>query len=337
MSGWRFNNSRIGTFEFADRDPWSSPTVNVDGVWNTDRAYNTDVPSPVPPPPPVGNLPLTTDAKLQWAVDITAGPSTWTTGSTGHQIIPFGGAGVYGTDNWVVERSATRVSYTPTQGGTEYYLPVPSGNGGSAVNLMTRLNSWDGPTVIAEGGFTLFGTYVPGTSSGWSRLFNYFGMGAATPNTSTSAGVFALSSTSQYSNTIVFQNSNGTIEQRRPSATTSNGAYAQFTISGAGSGSVQSMSFVFRMEDTGVSNYWYRNRNRSTGVLTNTANKGTFNFQSSPLYGVKTSTNTARPVIADDIYSSNTGLAVMAMAFANRPYTDQECQDVVDYLDNRFG
>ena len=68
MSGWRFNNSRIGTFDFADIDPWSSPSVNVDGVWNTDRFYNTDAPSPVPPVPqfPISN------SQVEWAFDANA-------------------------------------------------------------------------------------------------------------------------------------------------------------------------------------------------------------------------------------------------------------------------
>ena len=333
MSGWRFNNSRIGTTDFKDLDPWNG--VDDGGVWNLDRLYNTNATPPVPINN--GDLPITADAQLQWAVDIKAGPSTWTTGSTGHQVAAFGGASIIGTDYWVVGNSATRVSYTPTQGGTEYYLPIPSGSGGSAVNLMTRANSWDGPSVIANGGYTLFGTYVPGTTSAWSRLFNYFGMGAATPNTAANAGLISLSSTRQYSNSIIFQNSSGTVEQRRPSSNTSNGAYSQFTISGAGSGSVQSMSFVFRMRDTGVSHRWYRNRNRSTGVLTNSQNNTAFSFQSTPSYGVKTTSYTARPVIADNIYTARTGLAIMAMGFANRPYTDQECLDLVGYLDNRFG
>lgn len=343
MSGWRFNNSRIGTFEFADRDPWSTPTVNADGVWNTDRAYNTDVPVPIPP---VGDLPLTQASELQWAFD--AGVASNFVANTVQSLSnPFNGAAVLGTTDWIAQSSISRSSYTTFGGSTQHYFTINQTTGSTATNITLNENSFNGVAINANDGYTIFGVAGPNSNGGWVRPFNYFGMGTATPDVTTSTGVPSWSSTSQFSNPLIFFNSSGSIQLRRSSPTTANGNYAYVgggtsQVTGFGTSSNQIISFVFRQLESAATStsayYWVRNRNNSTGALTQSWDATAFTFNStSPGYGVKNNENTARPSLGDDIYfQTGSGHRWHCLGFANRPYTTSECIDLVNYLDDRY-
>ena len=172
-------------------------------------------------------------------------------------------------------------------------------------------------------------------------------MGTATPDVSTSTGVPAWSSTGQFSSALTFFNSSGSLQLRRSAPTTSSANYAYVggstsALTGYGTSSNQIISFVFRQLESSTTTtsayYWVRNRNNSTGVLTQSWNGNAFVFNStSPGYGVKNTVDTARPSLGDDIYfSTGSGHRWHCLGFANRPYTTTECLDLVNYLDNRY-
>ena len=61
-------------------------------------------------------------------------------------------------------------------------------------------------------------------------------------------------------------------------------------------------------------------------------------FGGNSTWGVKNSTNVARPTFNDYIYWANiTNLNLIGAGWANRPYTDTECNDLVEYLDENYG
>tara|TARA_R100001510_G_scaffold40570_1_gene36938 strand:- start:354 stop:1391 length:1038 start_codon:yes stop_codon:yes gene_type:complete len=342
MSGWRFNNSRIGTKDFETIDPWTG--VKDGGVWNLDRFYNTD--AQVPIPFSNGDLPLSSSSELQWGFD--AGVASNFSANTYQSLTsPFGGASVLGTTDWISQSAITRSSYTTYGGSTQHYFTINQTTGSSATNITLNTNSFNGTAINDADGFTIFGVAGPNSNGNFIRPFNYFGMGTSTPDVNSAAGVPAWNSSRQFSNALIFFGSGGAIQLRRPSPSTANGNFAYVggsstALSGYGTSSNQIISFVFRQLESATTTtsayYWVRNRNNSTGVLTQTYNGTAFSFNgTTPGYGVKNSVDTARPSLGDDIYfQSGSGHRWHCLGFANRPYTTQECLDLVDYLDDRY-
>lgn len=221
------------------------------------------------------------------------------------------------TGNWVSSNASTKTSYTNYNGDTRYYYAVPGNS-----NLRTTSNTSDAASIISNGGYTMWFTFIPYPgNSGWSRLFNYFQLS----NGSTGSGI---SNTSSFGGPIIFYNRGSSrIEYRQPANTGANGDYAAiFSIT---SGTNVSLSIVVSQTSAPVAKFWgIRN-----GVALNTAT--TLTYTGSAGYGIKNVQNNAIPVFCDNIYNS-TSYEIMEGGFANRPYTDAECLTLVQALDNKY-
>jgi hypothetical protein len=151
-------------------------------------------------------------------------------------------------------------------------------------------------------------------------------------------GTASFSSSGQYHGPLNFQNKSGNYMQvRRPSSTSSSGAYA-YVNPGPTYGTNQVFCFVYKQLTDGSAKYWMRNRNKSTGTLTQTYSGSTFSYNSSsPSFGMKTSADVARPAFNDSIYWGDmTNLNLVGAGFGNRAYTDAECNDLVEWLDTNY-
>ena len=94
---------------------------------------------------------------------------------------------------------------------------------------------------------------------------------------------------------------------------------------------------VFRQTGT-AAHYWARNRLISNQSLAQSFSGTAMSFSGNSTWGVKNSTNVARPAFNDVIYWANiTNLNLIGAGWANRPYTDTECNDLVEYLDENYG
>lgn len=259
---------------------------------------------------------------LEWVMSAQDGPDTFSSG--GSHNLSDTRTTVY-SGNWTTSQQMTRSSYTNSSGITRYYYYLPNGT-----NLRTSSNT-SSNSDVSSNGFTFYISMIPYSSqTSWCRPWNYYGL--ANGSTTTSAG-----STDQYDGPLLFMNrSNTTLEYRRPSNNSNNGDPAGTVSGSVAYGTSRTFSLVIQQSTNGAAKYWIRGKSWS-GTVYDTLNAQTFSFSGSGGYGIRSGTNTAVPVFADAYYFNSANHdGIMESGFANKAYTDSECEDLVDYLNNRY-
>jgi|TARA_R110000823_G_scaffold5067_2_gene20177 hypothetical protein len=276
-----------------------------------------------------------TNATIQWAIEGNKVSNAFASNTAQSAAGSLGNVPVAGTTDWVTRANCTKITYQTNGGTSVNYIGTSQGS-----SLMTNVNSMNGAEVLANGGSTFLMVSSPETTTNsWGRPWTYFGMSTGAAAVTSTAGNVNLDSGTEYRGPqIFFQQAQNYYQYRRPSGITySNGNYGNYATAAAGFnyGSNMIHSVVIRQTTTDTY-YWARFRNYSTGALSGSATKGGFSFQGSTAYGIKNSTE-GRPVFNDYLYwSTMYPWRLIASAYANRPYTDAECNTLVEYLDNKF-
>ena len=314
MPWFRRNGSAIG-------DPKTVTSASTSGIWDLNDATSLiqDTKWPGTSSFPVSN------AQLQWVMSAQDGPSTFTSGTNAD--LSEGNTQAY-TGNWTTSSTLTKTSYTNSSGTTRYYYPISN-----ASRLKTSSNTSGNSSIISNGGFTFYFTFIPYTSiTGWARLFNYYGL--ANGSTTTVEG-----NTDEFDGPLIFaEQTTGRFEYRRPTNNTNSGDPSNPTGNVLTYNTTNALSFVLQQNSNGTANFWLRNKNWSTGSTNNTFNNTSITFnQSSGGYGIRSGTNTGLPVFADAYYSAVTFNGIMEAGFANRPYSSTEAYDLVEHLNTKYG
>ena len=253
--------------------------------------------------------------ELQWVMSAQSGASV----AVNTAIDLSNGEDTVYTGTWTSLVASTVNSYSNSAGVTKYYLPLTSGS-----DLQTSVATSSNSDIISNGGFTVWLTLIPhSTRTSWQKLWTYYNL-AAGSTTST------VGSTDAFKGPLIFTRTDSNrISYRRPPATTANGDYA--TIDNIVTGNTGVLTLILRTTSSGATHAWVRNGTYSVDAASQafTGNAG---------YGIKTDANSATPVFADAYYSGQgeTYTGVMESGFANRPFTDAECQTLADGLNDEF-
>ena len=254
--------------------------------------------------------------ELQWVMSAQSGASV----AVNTAIDLSNGEDTVYTGTWTSLVASTVNSYSNSAGVTKYYLPLTSGS-----DLQTSVATSSNSDIISNGGFTVWLTLIPhSTRTTWQRLWNYYNLSSAT--TTSTVGF-----DDQFKGPLIFTNTDANrIQYRRPSAYTyQNGDYAN--IDNIVTGNTRVLTLVLRTTSSGATHAWVRNGTYSVDADSQT-------FTGIGGYGIKTDANSATPVFADQYYSGigETFTGVMESGFANRPFTDAECQTLADGLNDEF-
>ena len=257
--------------------------------------------------------------ELQWVMSAQSGASV----AVNTAIDLSNGEDTVYTGTWTSLVASTVNSYSNSAGATKYYLPLTSGS-----DLKTSVATSSNSDIISNGGYTVWLTFIPhSTRIYWHKLWMYYNL-AAGSTTST------IGATDQFKGPLIFTATQyNRIQYRMPSGTTANGIYTN--IDNIPTGNTRVLTLVLRTTDanaTGATHAWVRN-----GTYSVDAELRSFTgVQDS--YGIKTDANSATPVFADAYYpgQGETFTGVMESGFANRPFTDAECQTLADGLNDEF-
>ena len=315
MAYYKRNGNIIGA-------PKNVTSTSTSGIWDLDNSNKLIQGQKWPGTSffPVSN------AELQWVVSAQDGPSTFTSG-TNHDL-SAGNLQAYG-GNWTSSSTLIKTSYINSSNITRYYYPLSNTS-----RLKPVSNTSGNSDIISNGGFTFYFTFIPYSNvTGWTRLFNYFGL--ANGSTTTTEG-----NTDEFDGPLIFVHRTDTrFEYRRPTNTISyNGDHSNPTGNVLTMNTTNALSMVLQQNSNGSANFWLRNKNWSTGSTNNTFNNSSITFNSSTGgYGIRSGTNTGLPVFADAYYNVVTFNGIMEAGFANRPYTSTECYDLVEHLNTKYG
>jgi|TARA_R110000824_G_scaffold248330_7_gene437446 hypothetical protein len=327
--GWRFNGGQIG----GGPNSWEA---DAGGVWGVKENYINRNEEPFVAP----SWPITSNAKMQYAFEAQYANSF--VSNTAQSVTgAFGNVTIDGpTETWITRNTAaTKTSYTKGSGQTSSYISLPIN-----ATLATNVNTFNGSDISSGGGYTLILCFQTANSHGsWGRMWMYTGASSGMADAPSSSGNITLPYVgSTFTGPLAFwdNSSNKRFQWRKPSNSANSGSYAYSVNLGAMGSSI--LSVVFRQKNNSPyeAKYWYRNRSTSAGgSLIQTGDAQTLIHNGNSTYGMKTTTNTARPVYNDYAYTYGriTNFNLIATGFANRAYTDQECLDVADYLDGNFG
>ena len=314
MAYYKRNGNIIGA-------PKNVTSTSTSGIWDLDNSNKLIQGQKWPGTSffPVSN------AELQWVVSAQDGPSTFTSG-TNHDL-SAGNLQAYG-GNWTSSSTLIKTSYINSSNITRYYYPLSNTS-----RLKPVSNTSGNSDIISNGGYTLYFTFIPYNSiTGWSRLFNYFGL--ANGSTTTSEG-----NTDEFDGPTFFMNRGSSrFEYRRPTNVTNDDG--DHSTPGGNSiifNNTNVLSLVIQQNSNGSANIWMRNKNLSNNSINNTFDNTSLTFSSGGGYGIRTGTNTGLPVFADAYYTSVTFNGLMESGFANRPYTSTECYNLVEHLNTRYG
>jgi|DEB0MinimDraft_10_1074344.scaffolds.fasta_scaffold00475_16 hypothetical protein len=315
MPYFRRNGNVIG-------NPKTITSSSTSGIWDLDNSnkliQNRQWPGT--------NVFPVSNAELQWVMSAQDGPSSFTSGTNAD--LSEGNTQAY-TGNWTTSSTLTKTSYTNSSGATRYYYPISN-----ASRLQPVSNTSGNNSIILNGGFTFYFTFIPyASNTGWTRLFNYFGL--ANGSTTTVEG-----NTDEFDGPLIFANQGSQrFEYRRPTnVTTANGDHSNPTGNVLTYNTTNALSMVIQQNSNGTANFWLRNKNWSTGSTNNTFDNSSITFLASAGgYGIRSGTNTGLPVFADAYYSAVTFDGIMESGFANRPYTSTECYDLVEHLNTKYG
>jgi hypothetical protein len=223
------------------------------------------------------------------------------------------------TGTWTSLIASTVNSYSNSAGVTKYYLPLTSGS-----DLQTSVATSSNSDIISNGGYTVWLTLIPhSTRVYWHKLWMYYNL-AAGSTTST------IGTTDQFKGPLIFTSTQqNRIQYRRPSATTGSGDWSN--IDNIVTDSTGVLTLILRTTSSGATNVWVRNGTYSVDAAS-------YTFYGAAGYGIKTDANSATPVFADAYYpgQGETFTGVMESGFANRPFTDAECQTLADGLNDEF-
>lgn len=271
-------------------------------------------------PVPFDDFPVS-NAALEWVMSAQDGPDTFTSG-TSHDLSDTRST-VYSGD-WTSSQTMTRSSYTNSSGDTRYYYYLPNGS-----NLRTSSNT-SSNSDVSSNGFTFYISMIPYSSgTTWVRPWNYYGL--ANGSTTTVAG-----NTDEYDGPLFFMNRGRTdLQYRRPPNNNSNGDYAYTASGSVAYGTDRTFSIVIQQSTNGNAKYWLRGKAWS-GTVYDTIDATSFSFAGAGGYGIRSGTNTAVPVFADAYYNFANHNGIMESGFGNKAYTDSECEDLVDYLNNKY-
>lgn len=254
--------------------------------------------------------------ELQWVMSAQSGASV----AVNTAIDLSNGADTVYTGTWTSLLASTVNSYSNSAGATKYYLPLTSGS-----DLKTSVATSSNSDIISNGGFTVWLTYIPhSTRIHWQRIWQYANL--AESSTATSVGY-----ADQYKGPLLFTaTQENRIQYRRPSATIYT-AGDWVNIDNIVTDSTGVLTFILRTTSSGATHVWVRNGTYSVDAASQT-------FSGPAGYGIRTAENIATPVFADAYYSGygETYTGVMESGFANRPFTDAECQTLADGLNDEF-
>lgn len=302
-------------------DPKTISNSSTSGIWDLDNSNKLIQDSKWPG---TSSFPVS-NAQLQWVMSAQGGPSSFTSGTNAD--LSEGNTQAY-TGNWTTSSTLTKTSYTNSSGTTRYYYPISN-----ASRLKTSSNTSGNSSIISNGGFTFYFTFIPySNNTGWTRLFNYYGL--ANGSTTTTEG-----NTDEFDGPLIFANQGSSrFEYRRPTNNTNHGDPSNPTGNVLTYNTTNALSMVLKQNSNGTANFWLRNKNWSTGSTNNTFNNTSISFTSSSgSYGIRSGTNTGLPVFADAYYSAVSFNGIMEAGFANRPYSSTEAYDLVEHLNTKYG
>lgn len=257
--------------------------------------------------------------ELQWVMSAQSGASV----AVNTAIDLSNGEDTVYTGTWTSLVASTVNSYSNSAGATKYYLPLTSGS-----NLKTSVATSSNSDIISNGGYTVWLTLIPhSTRTSWHRLWNYWNL--ASISTASTVG-FA----DAYKGPLLFtQTYNNRIMYKRPSATIhKDGDWAM--LDNIVTDNTGVLTLILRTTSSGDTTLWVRNGTYSVDAASQTH---VFDGVAGG-YGIRTVANSATPVFADAYYpgQGETFTGVMESGFANRPFTDAECQTLADGLNDEF-
>ena len=272
-------------------------------------------------PEPLDDFPVSSPA-LEWIMSAQDGPDTFTSG-TSHNLSDTRTT-VYSGD-WTTSKTMTRSSYTNSSGDTRYYYYLPSGT-----NLRTSSNT-SSNSDVSSNGFTFFISMIPYSSgTTWVRPWNYYGL--ANGSSTTTYG-----NADEYDGPLFFMNRGRTdLQYRRPTNNAQNGDYAYTASGSVAYGTDRTFSIVIRQSTNGVARYWLRGKAWDGTVYDTIDNSAFSSFTGTGGYGIRSGTNTGIPVFADAYYNFANHTGIMESGFGNKAYTDTECKNLIDYLNNKY-
>jgi hypothetical protein len=246
--------------------------------------------------------------------------------------------GVTGDSIWkLTSQSATGIAYTKSNSRQGIYLSMPAGTNLSTTNIGgTDINSYNGTTILANLGYTMWFSYFYNGNTSWARHLWYLGTGAN--NTTTT-----VPQSTEFGNIILFQNDTSGTEWRFGADPTLT-AVSSHVNTGASSFNNISylrtvvLSYAPTSFNTLPQSSFTRGRwstyNTATNsfVQTTTTTFGTLNTDTS--VGVRSGT-TGRPILADSTYFNQSGMRLLYAGFANRPYSTIEIQTLYNWLMNK--
>ena len=275
-----------------------------------------------------------TDPVIQWQFDADSLSLTTTT----YPVSTVFNCGVTGDSIWkLTSQSATGIAYTKSNSTQGIYLSMPAGTNLSTVNGSgVDINSYNGNTILANLGYTMWFSFFYNGLGSWARHLWYLGTGA---NNTTST----VPQATEFGNIILFQNDTSGTEWRLGTDPTS---LANSSYTNTGSLTFNNTSFlrtiVLSYAPTSFNTLPQSSFTRGRWSVYNTATNSftqstttTFSIlDNSTTVGVRSGT-TGRPVLADSSYSSQRGMRLLYAGFANRPYSTIEIQTLYNWLMNK--
>tara|TARA_A100000172_G_scaffold20805_2_gene11863 strand:- start:25707 stop:26843 length:1137 start_codon:yes stop_codon:yes gene_type:complete len=266
---------------------------------------------------------------VQWELWAEEAPSTSNFTSSTQISTPWVNSSP-AVDTWISANAVTRTSFTNSAGLTKYYLELPPDS-----NFTLTSNSSDGPSMISNGGYTFWLSFIADTTqNNFTRPFTYRGVADKDGTISSTTPSTAY----QYTAPLVFSWKNGLrLQIRRPSNTTGSGRYHY--INNMNYGSTISFNLVHSLNlSDGSGNYSFYSKDYSSGTVHDNLSVSSMNWIGSVGYAIKNSTNTGRPFFADSAYWSdwNPYLKLCSAGWINRQLTSAERTDLLDELKTRY-
>ena len=275
-----------------------------------------------------------TAPEIQWQFDADSLSLTTTTYPAGTVL----NCGVTGDSIWkLTSQTATGTAYTKSNSSQGIYLSMPAGTNLSTVNAGgTDINSYNGNTIIANLGYTMWFSYFYNGFSSWARHLWYLGTGAN--NTTTT-----VPQATEFGNIILFQNDSNGTEWRfgtDPTLTASSSHVNTGVTSFNSTSYLRTVVFSYAPTSFNVipQSSFTRGRWSTYNTATNSfiqATTTTFGtLENLVNVGVRSGT-TGRPVLADSAYFNQLGMRLLYAGFANRPYSTIEIQTLYNWLMNK--